>query len=125
VLFFDRADRDAKPVGDFTMGKEFDLAQQEHGAAAGWQFRDRLLEVVQFLAGDDFLRDVGCAGRRVGIRGFAGEGGDAAAFQPVDGEPPGGGVKQGLGFRRSLSQGGTVDAQVGVVGDVLPSIRAR
>jgi len=34
-LFFDGADGDAEAVGDFAVGKEFDFAKEENGAAAG------------------------------------------------------------------------------------------
>ena len=34
MLFFHRADGDAETVGDFLVGEQFDLAEQQDGAAA-------------------------------------------------------------------------------------------
>jgi hypothetical protein len=59
VLFLDRADGDAEPVGDFPVGEEFDFPQQQHRAAALGQLGDGLLELAQLLPGYDLLHHAG------------------------------------------------------------------
>ena len=62
MLLFDRADGDAEPVGNFLVGQQLDLAQEQHGATALGQLCDRTLEDLQLLAGHDFVRHPGGGG---------------------------------------------------------------
>ncbi len=55
MLFFDGADGDAKPVGDFLVGKELDLAEEQDGPTTFRQLGDGLFELLQFLPGHDLL----------------------------------------------------------------------
>jgi hypothetical protein len=123
VLFFNSADSDAEAVGNFAMGKEFDFAQEEDGATACREVGNRLFEKSELLAGHGLLGNARCGrgGRFMsGIGGASGAfGRDAAALEAVDSEPAGGDVEKRFGFFGALVFDGRIDAEVGVVRDIL------
>jgi len=124
MLFFDGADRDAEAVGDFLVGKQFNLAQQKHSAAAGRKLSDGIAEQTEFLAGHDLLNDARFSGRReIGCRCFPAERCGLAAAEPVDGEIAGGGVENGLRVFRGRFSRGRINAHVRIVSDVLSFVR--
>ena len=53
VLFFNGADGDAEAVGDFAMGQECDLTQEQVSAAARGELGEGLLEEYELWAGHD------------------------------------------------------------------------
>jgi hypothetical protein len=123
VLLFDGADGDAEAIGDFAMGKEFDFTEEKDGAAALGEFGDGLFEEREFLAGHDLLGDGRGGGGGGLVRGIGRSGRafgrNAAALEAIDGEAAGGDVEECLGFVGGLVFDGRIDAQVGVVSDVL------
>lgn len=120
MLFFNRADGEAKPVGDFLVGKELDFAEKQDGPAAFGQLGDGLLQLLQFLAGHDLLHH-SRMGRSdaLGFQGTGSERRNAAALEAVEREAPGRDVEQGLGFFRGVFIHRRVDAQISIMRDVL------
>ena len=120
MLLFHRADGDPEPVGNFLVREQFDLPQEQHGAAALRELGDGLLELLQFLAGHDLLHHArGGGGRAVRFSGPGGKRRDAPPLELVDGEPARRRVEHGLGDPRRVVLHLRVDPQVGIMRDVL------
>jgi hypothetical protein len=124
VLFFDRADRDAETFGDFLVGEQFDFAEEQNGTAAGRKFSDGSFQLTQFLTGHHLLNDTRLWRRRgLCVCLLIVERRDLTAFESIDREVASGGVQEGLRIiRRSLSIA-WVNADIGVVRDVLRLVR--